>query len=162
MGILYFYWIDHEIMSPKNLFHLNRSCNSFPTIFGVFLHYGIPKIIRKMKFKQIRPLGLNAAHGRTAPLDPALLRPAKPAHSKTEPGPTRPSFYGCFGPPGETGEGIAPPPPPPRRWWLTDEIRPANGRGRRRNCRGTGPRGGGTEFGLLHGGRLNCVGSRRW
>jgi hypothetical protein len=62
-----------------------------------------------MKFKQVRPLGPNAAHGRTVPLDPALLRPAKPAHSKTEPGPTQPSFHGCFGTPGETGEGIAPP-----------------------------------------------------
>jgi hypothetical protein len=44
-----------------------------------------------MKFKQIRPLRPNAAHGRTAPLDPALLRLAKPAHSKMEPDPTQPS-----------------------------------------------------------------------
>jgi hypothetical protein len=60
-------------------------------IFGIFLHYGIPKLIQKTKFKQIRPLGPDAAHGRTAPLDQALLRPAKPAHSRTESGPTRPS-----------------------------------------------------------------------
>jgi hypothetical protein len=73
------------------LFHINRSCNSFSMIFGIFLHYGIPKIIRKMKFKQIRPLGPDASNGRTAPLDQALLRPAKPAHSRTESGLTRPS-----------------------------------------------------------------------
>jgi hypothetical protein len=44
-----------------------------------------------MKFKQIWRLGPDAAHGRTALLDQALLRPAKPAHSRTESGPTRPS-----------------------------------------------------------------------
>jgi hypothetical protein len=140
------------------MFHLNRSCNSFSTISGIFLHYGIPKIIQKMKFKQIRPLGPNAAHGRTAPLDPALLQPAKPAHSKTESGPTRPSPFGCSGPPEENRGGD---PPPPRRRRLAGEIRPTDGRGQRIDRRGTSLRGGGTQFGPLHGGKLTGVGSRR-
>jgi hypothetical protein len=45
----------------------------------------------KNEFKQIRPLGPDAAHDRTAPLDQALWRPAKPAHPGTESGLTRPS-----------------------------------------------------------------------
>jgi hypothetical protein len=48
---------------------------------------------------------LNCATG------PALQRPTKPAHSETESGPTRPSPFGCFGPPGENGGGEPPPPP---------------------------------------------------
>jgi hypothetical protein len=32
-----------KLWVQQNLFHLNRSCNSFSTIFGIFLHYGIPK-----------------------------------------------------------------------------------------------------------------------
>jgi hypothetical protein len=60
---------------------------------------------------KIRPLGPDAAHGRTALLGwPCGGLSSRPTPKQSS-GPTRPSPYDCFSPPGENRGGKSPPPP---------------------------------------------------
>jgi hypothetical protein len=135
------------------LFHLNQSRNSFSTFFWNTSKLWNTKINSKNKIL-INPASWAGCGPRpNCAARSALRRPAKPAHYETESGPTRPSPFGCFSPPGENrGEN---PPAPDAGGLPVKSGRPAI-IGRRVNSLGVASGDGGFEL------RRKAAGGSPW